>query len=504
MVRNMSDGTIKLLIVEDNPAHSRLVLEMLKEGSTTIRFDATIVNSIALAFHHLRGMNCDAILLDLGLPDSQGLDSLHSLNSKYPEMPIIVLTVLEDEENAVKAVASGAQDYIIKGRTESAVLVRSIRYAIERKRLEDELRGSEKKYRLLVESAAETILVAQDGMLRLVNPMAVAMTGFSEQELMSKPFLLLIHPDDRVIVGERHQKRLRGEAVPARYDFRVMAKDGSTKWVDISAAIIEWKGRPATLNFLTDITERKRAEEELRSMTGEAVEARQKGELYFDFLAHDIANILSPVMAYSDLLISRPNDSSQVTRFACKIMEQVKRASSLISNLRRLESIEKTHPNEIDMIDLRTLFSALEESVRNDFPKTKIEITYNIPEVQSMTVKGGEWVENVLRCVYDNAVRYSTEPSVELEVKVTMPDQEGTATQWQIEISDHGPGITDDIKSHFRDNLSFTGREFKGVASSLPFCVSMIKCLNGELLVQDRVPGNHQEGTRIVIRLPRG
>jgi len=113
-------------------------------------------------------------------------------------------------------------------------------------------------------SAAEVILVLQDGMIRLVNPMAIIITGFSEQEIMSKPFPSFIHPDDRAMVVERHQRRLRDEAVPPRYAFRLLAKDGSTKWVEISAVTIEWEGRPATLNFLTDITERKRAEEALR------------------------------------------------------------------------------------------------------------------------------------------------------------------------------------------------------------------------------------------------
>ena len=1003
----MSDDAIRLLIVEDTPAHARLVLEMLKESSTTVRFDVAMANSLASALDHLRGMNCNAILLDLGLPDSQGLDSLHSVHSEHPDIPIIVLTVLDDEENAVKAMGGGAQDYIIKGRTDSAVLVRSIRYAIERKHAEVALRDSEKKYRLLVERAAESIVLVQDGMIRLVNPMAIAITGFSEQELVSKPFLPLIHPDDRAIVGERYQKRLRGETLPAHYDFRVIAKDGSTKWVEISAVVIDWEGRPATLNLLTDITERKRAEEALRdsekkyrllvesaaesimvaqdgmlrlvnpttvTMTGfseqeltskpfsslihpddramvveryqkrirgEAVpnqyafrvltkdgstkwveisavmiewegrpatlnfltditerrraeeelasaltrlkeahhlahigawdwliendtviwseelyriagrdpslpaptyaehprqytptswerldcavknalatgepynlelelvrpdgstrwtnaiggvkrdeggkviglhgilqditerkkakealresetkyrqlveiaqegiwaidadanttyanprmaeilgympgemmgrhlfsfmdergkeiaqieldhrkqgikeqhdfeflrkdgqriytsletspimdeagnyigalavvaditarrraehqsnerlkelgafyylakiveregvtleklyqefvnflpeswrypeiacarivlggeefrtenymdsawkqsapikvnkaargtveicyleerpeadegpflkeerqlidaiaerlgriidlklaeleltnetivatESRQKAEAYFDFLAHDIANILSPMVAYADMLKARPNNPEQVTKFSSKILEQGKRASSLISNLRRLESIERTHPNEIDTIDLRTLFSSLEDEIQSGFPDKEVALSYDIPDVPSMTVKGGEWVENVLRCVYDNAVRYSTGSAVELEISASMLQEESGEPFWQIEVSDHGPGIPDNVKNHFGESLTVVSdREFKGVASSLPFCVSMIKCLGGELLVSDRVPGDHKQGTRVTIRLPR-
>jgi len=500
----MSDDAIRLLIVEDNPADARLVLEMLKEGSKTVRFDVAMADSLASALEHLRGVNCNAILLDLGLPDSQSLDTLRSVHSEHPEIPIVVLTVLDDEESAVKALGGGAQDYIIKGRTESVVLVRSIRYAIERKRVADALVESEKKYRLLVDSAAESIMVAQDGMLRLVNPTTVTMTGFSEQELTSKPFSSLIHPDDRAMVVERYQKRIRGEAVPNQYAFRVLTKDGSTKWVDISAISIEWEGRPATLNFLTDTTERKRAEEELRSMTTDALESAQKAEAYFDFLAHDIANILSPMIAYADMLKVRPNNPEQVIKFSSKILEQGQRASSLISNLRRLEGIEKTHPNEIDTIDLRTLFSSLEDSIRSDFPKKDITISYGLQDVQSMNVKGGEWVENVFKCVYDNAVRYSTGSAVKLEVSASLLQQEGKKPCWQIEISDYGLGIPDNVKSHFGESINVADREFKGVASSLPFCCSMIKCLGGELLVQDRIPGDHKQGTRIIIRLPKG
>jgi PAS domain S-box-containing protein len=140
----------------------------------------------------------------------------------------------------------------------------SIGIALQRKQGEELLRESEKKYRLLVDSAAEAIIVAQDGMTRLVNPMVTAITGFSEQELMSEPFQLFAHPDDRVMLMGHHKRRLRGEAVPARNVFRLIAKDGSTKWLEMSGVSIEWEGRPATMNFMTDITERKLAEEALR------------------------------------------------------------------------------------------------------------------------------------------------------------------------------------------------------------------------------------------------
>lgn len=123
------------------------------------------------------------------------------------------------------------------------------------------LRDSEEKYRRVVENANEAIVVAQDGMLKLVNRKTMEVTGYSEQELSSIPFPELIHPDDREMVVERHIRRLKGEAFPDTYSFRIVAKDGETKWVEVNAILFTWEGRPATLNFLTEITERKRREE---------------------------------------------------------------------------------------------------------------------------------------------------------------------------------------------------------------------------------------------------
>ena len=125
-------------------------------------------------------------------------------------------------------------------------------------------RASEERYRLVVENADEAIVVAQDGMFRFVNGKACEITGYSDEELLSRPFLDFIHGDDRSMVMDHHLRRLRGETLAARYPFRLVGKDGSTRWVEIGAALIEWEGRAATLNLLTDITERKRVEEELR------------------------------------------------------------------------------------------------------------------------------------------------------------------------------------------------------------------------------------------------
>ena len=131
----------------------------------------------------------------------------------------------------------------------------------ERKQAEEALWESEEKYRLLINTAHESVVVAQDGLLKFVNPATLdLLVADSELELIDRPFPEFIHLDDRSMVVENYRRRIANEAAPLRYSFRVVARDGIVKWVEINAALIEWQGKPATLNFLTDITERKRAD----------------------------------------------------------------------------------------------------------------------------------------------------------------------------------------------------------------------------------------------------
>jgi PAS domain S-box-containing protein len=136
----------------------------------------------------------------------------------------------------------------------------------EQKRSEEALRESEEKYHLVVEHANQGILIAQDGIVKFSNPKILEILGYSQEELSSKPFTELIHPDDRQMVVENHLKRLQGIELPHIYDFRILDKEGNIKWLEINAALINWNGKPATLNFLTDITERKRTEEEMNAL----------------------------------------------------------------------------------------------------------------------------------------------------------------------------------------------------------------------------------------------
>lgn len=126
-----------ILLIEDNPGDVRLVEEMLKQAGTV--FELTSVDRLSSGIEKIKSNGFDVILLDLGLPDSQGIDTLNKLNETKPEAPVIVLTSLADDTIGVRSVKEGVQDYLVKGHVDSRLLVRSIRYAIERKRLEGAL-----------------------------------------------------------------------------------------------------------------------------------------------------------------------------------------------------------------------------------------------------------------------------------------------------------------------------------------------------------------------------
>jgi len=138
----MSNKAVKVLLIEDNPGDVRLIREILAEAKGS-PFKLECADRLATGLACLARGGIDVVLLDLGLPDSQGLSTLVKVQAKALTVPVVVLTCLDDEALAVEAVQEGAQDYLVKGQVESNLLARSIRYAIERKRAEEKARQLE-------------------------------------------------------------------------------------------------------------------------------------------------------------------------------------------------------------------------------------------------------------------------------------------------------------------------------------------------------------------------
>ena len=212
-----------------------------------------------------RSLKPDVIVMDLNMPRLNGMEAIKILkkDKSTRHIPIIVGTVTEEREDIVKSFEAGAISYISKPYY-MPELKAKINSVLESKKLYDNLMQSEEKYRLLVENANEAILVLQDEILTFYNPRASELFDYPENKLRSSPFVEFLHSEDKDEFREYHDRILLGRRACPALSFRLLSKDGNFRWVEAKGVLIDWDGSPATLHFLTDITARKRAEEEMR------------------------------------------------------------------------------------------------------------------------------------------------------------------------------------------------------------------------------------------------
>jgi|HubBroStandDraft_6_1064221.scaffolds.fasta_scaffold05277_1 diguanylate cyclase (GGDEF)-like protein/PAS domain S-box-containing protein len=178
-----------LLLVEDNPGDARLLREMLKEHDSR-EFQLTHVDRMTEAENHLAKGGFDLILLDLGLPDSESLSAVRRARAAAPRVPLVVLTGMDDESLAAQALQEGAQDYLIKGQIDTRGLFRALRYAVERKSMEEALFTEKERAQVTLNSIGDAVCCTDVmGNVSFLNLVAEKMTGWSLQEAAGRPML---------------------------------------------------------------------------------------------------------------------------------------------------------------------------------------------------------------------------------------------------------------------------------------------------------------------------
>jgi PAS domain S-box-containing protein len=177
-----------------------------------------------------------------------------------------------------------------------------IRDISRRKAAEKALAESEAKYRKVVENVNEGILVTASGRILYANPRALELTGLDDETAKSKPFIEFIHPDDRERVLGNHLRRLKGEPVENHYQFRVIHRNGDVRWLEISAVVFEWQDAPATLNFLTDVTERRQIEQDMRAALARERELSELKSRFVAVASHEFRTPLAAILSSIELL----------------------------------------------------------------------------------------------------------------------------------------------------------------------------------------------------------
>jgi two-component system, cell cycle sensor histidine kinase and response regulator CckA len=197
----------------------------------------------------------------------------------------------------------------------------------QRKQAEEALLESQEKYRLVVENTREAIAVAQEGLTKFTNSRVEELIGYPHEALRHRPFLEFIHPEDRDKLEQRSRRQPSG-AAPCSSCFRVIHKDGSTKWVEHSAVPVNWEGLPATLNFMNDITEKRKVEEELVKL-----DKLQSVGLLAGGIAHDFNNILTAILGNISLAKVSAISGDRVTERLSLAEESCLQAQNLTQQL---------------------------------------------------------------------------------------------------------------------------------------------------------------------------
>jgi PAS domain S-box-containing protein len=257
---------ISILLVEDNPGDARLIGEMLKE-STAESVSITVARDMKETESCLSGQDFSIIILDLNLPDSKGIDTLRMI-CKFTDnkIPIIVLTGLNDEATGLSAIEYGAEDYIIKGETNSLHLLKSIRYSIERKKTKEALRESEERYRTLHSGMRDAFAqVDMEGHITDFNNVFVDMTGYWEDELKKMTYLDITPPRWHAFENRIIEETIIPRGFSDIYEKEYMRKDGKIFPVELRSILLyDSSGNPCGMwAIIRDITERKRNEKEL-------------------------------------------------------------------------------------------------------------------------------------------------------------------------------------------------------------------------------------------------
>ncbi len=259
--------TCFVLIIEDNPGDIRIIEEYLKEADDNdyeIKKAANLNDGLKL----LSLNYFDVLILDLGLPDSSELETLFRIREIDNEIAIVVLTIISNEEIGLKAIKNGAQDFLSKEHIQKVTLQKSIKYAIERKKLEKKFEDSLHLFEATFEQAAVGMAhITLNGEIILVNEKYCDILGYSKQELLNSNFLNLIHPDEQIKVLDKLQKLKSGEQKQFRHESRMICKDGMISWVYLTSSLITKANKTSHLFIvLEDINYRKGTELQLKQL----------------------------------------------------------------------------------------------------------------------------------------------------------------------------------------------------------------------------------------------
>jgi PAS domain S-box-containing protein len=352
------------------------------------------------------------------------------------------------------------------------------REAIAFKQVEEELRRSEEKYKTLTTSSLTGIFIHQDGKFVFVNDRFAKIHGYTTEELLGMDYQSLIHPDDREVIAERVSRRLKGESVPYQYEVRRLKKDGETIWCEMIVTAIEYRGMPAIMANIVNITQRKQAEEHVRTLTQQLMKAQENERQRISRYLHDsVAQDLSLLkIGLETLLDGQPSVSAKVKQKSSELSKILKRSISAVRDF-----AYNLHPPGLDQLGLvRTVYQYCEEFAE----KKQINIDFFAAGMDDLTIPFDTEI-NLYRLIQEalwNIEKHADANRVTLKMVGSFP-------YIILRIEDDGKGF--DINDRM---VSAISEKRMGLRSM----EERVNLLNGKMKIQSRPT----EGTKIFIEVP--
>lgn len=385
----------------------------------------------------------------------------------------------------------------------------------ESKQLQESLQKSEEKYRSITENANEGIMIAQDGVYKYANPKMCEILGFTESELIGSSFLDKIHPDDREMILERHRRRLEGEIFEDSYDFQALTKTGETKWLRIKPVLISWNDNPATLNFLSDVTERKNVEIALIKYKNELEETVEKRTLDFrkakeeaeranqmksEFLAnmsHELRTPMHGILNYSKFGVEKIGNVSndKIRHYFKQIRTSGERLMNLLNNLLDLSRLEAgKEVYQMETVNARRVAKEAVEEMQSVLKEKSLKVQMPEPETQT-TVFGDEYkLGQVFRNLLSNAIKFSPENGkVDIIFEESSLDIEyESIPALKVVMRDQGIGLPqselDSVFEKFNQS-SLTKTGAGGTGLGLSICRQIIEAHRGKIWAENDSQG---------------
>lgn len=359
----------RILLVEDDPGDAELVREYLSDEK---KFHIVHADNLFSALEHLHEETFEIIILDLGLPDSVGLETVNRMKKYSLDIPIVVLTGNDDEEIGLKAVKSGAQDFVIKGVCAERMLKRIICYAVERHETMSKLHESEAQFRALSEFSPYAIMIYHDKNWVYANKMAEEITEYSIEEILKMKVLDYVHPESIELIRENMVKRVAGENIPP-YEFYLKSKSGKKKRGFLTGTRVNFKGKLSALISIVDITE----QHHLKKTVERDDKLRSLGVLAAG-IAHDFNNLLNGIFGNIELAQASLLSGKDASKFLERALSVFDRTKELTQKLLTFSKGGAPFFNSTDVV--KTVLDSAKSASKNSSCSIKQNISGDINE----------------------------------------------------------------------------------------------------------------------------